>query len=183
MSRDCWTSCPIRTSPRTGTTTSSTRTPTRATTTTGSRGSRRAATEPFLERGRAMGGPRRRRRELLGGSLASAPTASSTSRSARTRNPPTRNDSTSPGQDSSDQHGRDDPDRQSLLRRRGPNRDEIWALGLRNPFRMSIDPVTGRMYIGDVGSNRSTAIEEVNVGARGANYGWPVCEGPCGVRE
>jgi glucose/arabinose dehydrogenase len=64
----------------------------------------------------------------------------------------------------------------------GSNRDEIWALGLRNPFRMSIDPVTGRMYIGDVGSaNRSTAVEEVNVGVRGANYGWPVCEGPCGV--
>ena len=41
----------------------------------------------------------------------------------------------------------------------GPNRDEIWAYGLRNPFRMSIDPVTGRMYIGDVGSDdRSIAI-------------------------
>jgi glucose/arabinose dehydrogenase/PKD repeat protein len=64
----------------------------------------------------------------------------------------------------------------------GPNRDEIWALGLRNPFRMTIDPVTGRMYIGDVGSgNHSIAVEELNVGVRGANYGWPVCEGPCGV--
>ncbi|HZM41677.1 MAG TPA: PQQ-dependent sugar dehydrogenase, partial [Acidimicrobiales bacterium] len=64
----------------------------------------------------------------------------------------------------------------------GSNRDEIWALGLRNPFRMSIDPVTGRMYIGDVGSaNHNTAIEELNVGVRGANYGWPVCEGPCTV--
>ena len=44
---------------------------------------------------------------------------------------------------------------------------------------MSIDPVTGKMYIGDVGSDNST--EELNVGVRGANYGWPVCEGPCGV--
>jgi glucose/arabinose dehydrogenase len=61
----------------------------------------------------------------------------------------------------------------------GPNRDEIWAYGLRNPFRMSIDPVTGTMYIGDVGSSNST--EELNVGVRGANYGWPACEGPCGV--
>jgi glucose/arabinose dehydrogenase/PKD repeat protein len=61
----------------------------------------------------------------------------------------------------------------------GPNRDEIWAYGLRNPFRMSIDPVTGKMYIGDVGSDPSA--EELNVGVRGANYGWPVCEGPCGV--
>jgi glucose/arabinose dehydrogenase/PKD repeat protein len=61
----------------------------------------------------------------------------------------------------------------------GPNRDEIWAYGLRNPFRMSIDPVTGKMYIGDVGSDNST--EELNIGVRGANYGWPVCEGSCGV--
>jgi glucose/arabinose dehydrogenase/PKD repeat protein len=64
----------------------------------------------------------------------------------------------------------------------GPNRDEIWALGLRNPFRMSIDSVTGRMYIADVGSgDHSVAKEELNVGVRGANYGWPVCEGPCSV--
>ena len=58
----------------------------------------------------------------------------------------------------------------------GPNRDEIWALGLRNPFRMTIDPVTGKMYIADVGG---AFVEELNVGARGANFGWPVCEGPC----
>ena len=65
----------------------------------------------------------------------------------------------------------------------GPNRDEIWAYGLRNPFRISIDPVTGIMYIGDVGSgdNRSTAKEELNIGVRGANYGWPICEGACAV--
>jgi glucose/arabinose dehydrogenase len=64
----------------------------------------------------------------------------------------------------------------------GPNLDEIWALGLRNPFRMSIDPVTGRMYIGDVGGNdNSSAVEEVNLGVAGANYGWPLCEGPCGA--
>ena len=64
----------------------------------------------------------------------------------------------------------------------GPNRDAIWAYGLRNPFRMSIDSVTGKMYIGDVGGNdASTAIEEVNIGISGANYGWPQCEGGCGV--
>jgi glucose/arabinose dehydrogenase len=64
----------------------------------------------------------------------------------------------------------------------GPNKDAIWAYGLRNPFRMSIDPVSGRMYIGDVGGNDpSTAFEEVNIGAAGANYGWPQCEGSCGV--
>jgi glucose/arabinose dehydrogenase/chitodextrinase len=64
----------------------------------------------------------------------------------------------------------------------GPNREEIWAMGLRNPFRMSVDPVTGRMYIADVGGNvPDSSYEEVNLGARGANYGWPQCEGSCGL--
>ncbi len=64
----------------------------------------------------------------------------------------------------------------------GPNKDAIWASGLRNPFRMSIDPVTGRMYIGDVGgNNNATAIEEINLGVRGANYGWPTVEGNTGI--
>ena len=64
----------------------------------------------------------------------------------------------------------------------GPNKDQIWALGFRNPFRMSIDPVTGRMYEGDVGDNSNTSsIEEVNLVTRGANYGWPLCEGSCAM--
>ena len=64
----------------------------------------------------------------------------------------------------------------------GPHYDAIWALGLRNPYRASYDAVTGRYYIGDVGGNDpSSSIEELNLGARGANYGWPVCEGTsCG---
>ena len=63
----------------------------------------------------------------------------------------------------------------------GPNYDAIWALGLRNPYRAYYDAPTGRLLIGDVGGNDySTAIEEVNVGARGANYGWPNVEGPSG---
>ena len=62
----------------------------------------------------------------------------------------------------------------------GPNWDSIWAYGLRNPFRAFYDAPTGRMYIGDVGGNDySTAKEEVNLGARGANYGWPDYEGYC----
>jgi PKD repeat protein len=60
----------------------------------------------------------------------------------------------------------------------GPNLDAIWARGLRNPYRFSIDPPSGRMFIGDVGLNTT---EEVNLGTAGANYGWPACEGPCGV--
>ena len=60
----------------------------------------------------------------------------------------------------------------------GPNWDSIWAYGLRNPYRAFYDAPTGRLYIGDVGGNDyATAKEEVNLGARGANYGWPDHEG------
>jgi glucose/arabinose dehydrogenase/PKD repeat protein len=63
----------------------------------------------------------------------------------------------------------------------GPNYDAIWALGLRNPFRAYYDTPTGRLFIGDVGGNDAhTAIEEINIGARGANFGWPDIEGPDG---
>ena len=62
----------------------------------------------------------------------------------------------------------------------GPNVDSIWARGLRNPFRAFYDAPSGRLYVGDVGGNDySTAKEEVNLGAAGANYGWPDSEGPC----
>jgi glucose/arabinose dehydrogenase len=58
--------------------------------------------------------------------------------------------------------------------------DEIWAYGLRNPYRNSFDRATGDLWIGDVGQG---AREEVNFAAaaaglgRGANYGWRVREG------
>ncbi len=52
---------------------------------------------------------------------------------------------------------------------------EIWALGLRNPFRASFDRDLGTFFIGDVGQN---LIEEIDLGAVGANYGWNVFEGP-----
>jgi glucose/arabinose dehydrogenase len=55
----------------------------------------------------------------------------------------------------------------------GDNR-AIWALGLRNPYRMIFHPTTGQMLIGDVGA---AAWEEVNAGRAGANYGWPNAEG------
>ncbi|HSD27284.1 MAG TPA: PQQ-dependent sugar dehydrogenase [Vicinamibacteria bacterium] len=55
---------------------------------------------------------------------------------------------------------------------------EIWAYGLRNPYRFAVDPPTGDLYIGDVGQNR---IEEIDVGLSsrrgGENYGWNVLEG------
>jgi glucose/arabinose dehydrogenase len=55
-------------------------------------------------------------------------------------------------------------------------RGEIWALGLRNPYTFAVDPVSGRIHINDVGAN---TWEEINLGAAGANYGWPTCEGAC----
>lgn len=62
----------------------------------------------------------------------------------------------------------------------GPNLDPIWAYGLRNPFRLTVDALTGRIIIGEVGGNDpAIAQEEINVLVRGANYGWPLCEGPC----
>ena len=54
----------------------------------------------------------------------------------------------------------------------------IWAYGLRNPWRIAFDRLTGDLYIGDVGQN---ALEEVDVGLAsrrgGENYGWNVTEG------
>ncbi|HYG10524.1 MAG TPA: PQQ-dependent sugar dehydrogenase, partial [Pyrinomonadaceae bacterium] len=57
----------------------------------------------------------------------------------------------------------------------GKNR-AIWALGLRNPYTFNFQPGTGRMFINDVGQN---AVEEINDGIAGSNYGWPTCEGAC----
>jgi glucose/arabinose dehydrogenase/PKD repeat protein len=57
---------------------------------------------------------------------------------------------------------------------------EIYATGLRNPFRMGFDPnATGtRFYINDVGEQ---TWEEVNLGQAGADYGWNVREGMCAL--
>ena len=54
----------------------------------------------------------------------------------------------------------------------------VWAYGLRNPFTFAIQPGTGRIHINDVGEG---TWEEINVGAAGANYGWPGSEGPDNV--
>ncbi|CAN7229835.1 PQQ-dependent sugar dehydrogenase [Rhizobacter sp. LjRoot28] len=51
----------------------------------------------------------------------------------------------------------------------------VWARGLRNPFTFGIQPGTGTLYINDVGEN---TWEEINIGAKGAHYGWPATEGP-----
>lgn len=66
-------------------------------------------------------------------------------------------------------------------------RTEFWATGLRNPWRISFDPETDRLFTGDVGQN---LYEEVNIITRGGDYGWsyrealhPFHQGPGGDKE
>jgi glucose/arabinose dehydrogenase len=54
------------------------------------------------------------------------------------------------------------------------NRSRVWAYGLRNPFRMTLRPGTDVPVVGELGLNQ---FDELDVGARGANYGWPCYEG------
>jgi glucose/arabinose dehydrogenase len=57
-------------------------------------------------------------------------------------------------------------------------RAEIWAYGLRNPWRFSFDRLTGDMIVGDVGQDREEELDFARAGAgAGANYGWSVFEG------
>jgi glucose/arabinose dehydrogenase len=60
------------------------------------------------------------------------------------------------------------------------NNRAIWALGLRNPFTFAFDSSGSRMFINDVGE---TMWEEIDDGIAGANYGWPVVEGPLPLNQ
>jgi putative heme-binding domain-containing protein len=53
-------------------------------------------------------------------------------------------------------------------------RPEIWASGLREPWRYSFDPLTNDLWVGDVGQD---LYEEVDIVRKGENYGWNVTEG------
>ncbi len=70
------------------------------------------------------------------------------------------------------------PDDNPFADGKGGSCDEVWSIGLRNPYRFSFDRQTGEMFIGEVGEN---AREEINYQAAGstggANYGWHCFEG------
>ena len=55
----------------------------------------------------------------------------------------------------------------------GGGRGEIWAYGLRNPWRFSFDTGTGLLWLADVGQD---AYEEIDIVSRGANFGWNIME-------
>ncbi len=65
------------------------------------------------------------------------------------------------------------PDDNPLLDQPGA-RPEIWAYGLRNPWRMAFDPQDGELWVGDVGYRDE---EEVSIATSGANLAWPFFEG------
>jgi glucose/arabinose dehydrogenase len=67
----------------------------------------------------------------------------------------------------------------------GGNLDEVWAIGLRNPFGMDWDLSTGRLFVSEVGGNIQEGVnasyEDIHVLSLfdgGGNLGWPICEGP-----
>lgn len=54
---------------------------------------------------------------------------------------------------------------------------EVWAYGLRNPWRFSFDSLTGQLWIADVGQNAVEEINRVDPEQPGLNFGWPRFEG------
>ncbi len=58
-----------------------------------------------------------------------------------------------------------------------PFGNEVWALGLRNPWRWAFDNPTNLIYIADVGQNRFEEVDVAVADAGGLNYGWAITEG------
>ena len=54
---------------------------------------------------------------------------------------------------------------------------EVWAYGLRNPWRIALDPAAGDLWIADVGQNAVEEVNRVGIDEAGLNYGWPRREG------
>lgn len=59
----------------------------------------------------------------------------------------------------------------------GVGSDEIWLIGLRNPWRFSFDRSNGNMFIGDVGEATWEEVNFISSGVSGLNFGWPCYEG------
>ena len=140
------------------------------------RGPRQRAGPP--RRGPALRQPQRRRARLRQ-RRAACSSPSATAGPAATRSGNGQRLDTLPRQDPADRRGRRarrTPSPPTTRSARRPGRaPEIWAYGLRNPFRIAVDRPTGDLYIGDVGQNR---VEEIDVGLAsrrgGENYGWNV---------
>ena len=60
---------------------------------------------------------------------------------------------------------------------RGGGRREVWAIGLRNPWRYAFDVKDGNLYIADVGQDRYEEVDVVPMNRPGVNYGWNIMEG------
>ena len=58
--------------------------------------------------------------------------------------------------------------------------EEFFCLGLRSPHRMTQDPVTGRIFIGDVGESAREEVDVIEPGESGLNFQWSYCEGTLG---
>ncbi len=59
----------------------------------------------------------------------------------------------------------------------GGGAPEVWAYGLRNPWRFAFDPADGLVYVADVGQNEWEEVDVVGAGTPGLNFGWPIMEG------
>jgi glucose/arabinose dehydrogenase len=62
-------------------------------------------------------------------------------------------------------------------------RPEIWATGMRNPWRIRFDPATGDLWVGDVGQGSFEEIDIVPAGVGGLDFGWNVMEGAVCFRD
>ncbi|HSJ16227.1 MAG TPA: PQQ-dependent sugar dehydrogenase [Longimicrobiales bacterium] len=65
----------------------------------------------------------------------------------------------------------------------GGGRGEIWAIGLRNPWRLAFDPATGTLWVADVGQGAREEVNVVPASAAALNYGWNRYEGRACYRE
>ena len=59
----------------------------------------------------------------------------------------------------------------------GEGKPEIWATGMRNPWRFAFDRTAGLLYIADVGQNEIEEVDVMPASRAGANYGWNIMEG------